>query len=59
MAKNLKGINLKGLTATQKRQMSRHKVHHTKAHLKTMAAAMRKGKTFKQSHDIAMKKTGK
>jgi len=59
MAKNLKGVSLKGLTKTQKKQMSAHKIHHTKAHLKTMAAAMRKGKTFKQSHNIAMKKTGK
>tara|TARA_R100000664_G_scaffold962_1_gene2654 strand:- start:7 stop:186 length:180 start_codon:yes stop_codon:yes gene_type:complete len=59
MAKNLKGINLKGLTATQKRQMSRHKVHHTKAHLRSMAASMRAGKTFKQSHNLAMRKVGK
>ena len=44
MAKNLKGVSLKGLTATQKRQMSRHKTHHTKAHLRKMASAMRAGK---------------
>jgi hypothetical protein len=37
MAKNLTGINLKGLSS----------------------AEMRKGKTFKQSHGIAMKKVGK
>ena len=59
MAKNLKGISLKGLTKRQKKQMSTHKIHHTKAHLRTMAVAMRRGKTFKQSHNIAMKKTGK
>jgi len=59
MAKNLKGINLKGLTASQKRQMSRHKVHHTKAHLRSMATSMRAGKTFKQSHNLAMRKVGK
>ena len=59
MAKNLKGVNLKGLTSVQKKQMGKHKVHHTKKHLKTMASSMRKGKTFKQSHNIAMKKTGK
>ena len=59
MAKNLKGISLKGLNATQKRQMNTHKVHHTKAHLRSMAAAMRKGKTFSQSHSIAMRKVGK
>jgi hypothetical protein len=59
MAKNLKGISLKGLNATQKRQMNTHKVHHTKAHLRSMAVAMRAGKTFNQSHTIAMRKVGK
>ena len=59
MAKNLKGVSLKGLPKVQKRQMSRHKVHHTKAHLRSMAAAMRKGKTFKQAHTAAMRKVGK
>ena len=59
MAKNLKGVNLKGVTATQKRQMSRHKTHHTKAHLRKMASAMRAGKTFAQSHNIAMRSVGK
>ena len=59
MAKNLIGINLKGLTATQRRQMSRHKTHHTKAHLRKMATEMRKGKSFSQSHRIAQRLVGK
>jgi len=59
MAKNLTGINLKGLSSVQKKQMNAHKIHHTKKHLSKMAAEMRKGKTFKQSHGIAMKKVGK
>ena len=59
MAKNLKGVNLKGLTASQKRQMQRHKVHHTKRHLSKMATLMRQGKTFKQSHNITMRTIGK
>ena len=59
MAKNLKGISLKGLTSIQKKQMSKHKTHHTKSHLRSMAVAMRKGKTFSQSHNIAMRKVGK
>tara|TARA_R100000329_G_scaffold94157_1_gene78365 strand:- start:5 stop:184 length:180 start_codon:yes stop_codon:yes gene_type:complete len=59
MAKNLKGISLKGLSAAQKKLMSKHKTHHTKAHLRSMAVAMRRGKTFKQSHSIAMRKVGK
>jgi len=59
MAKNLKGITLKGLNATQKRQMNTHKVHHTKVHLRKMATEMRKGKSFSQSHTIAMRAVGK
>ena len=52
-------MNLKCLIATQKIQMSTHKTHHTKAHLRKMAAEMRRGKTFKQSHTIAMRAVGK
>ena len=59
MAKNLEGVNLKGLTKAQKQRMAKHKVHHSKAHLKSMAASMRKGKTFTQAHNEAMKKIGK
>lgn len=59
MAKNLKGINLKGLTKRQKSQMQTHKAHHTKRHLSKMATMMRRGKTFKQSHNIAQRTVGK
>jgi len=59
MAKNLKGISLKGLTGRQKSQMQSHKEHHTKRHLSKMATMMRKGKTFKQSHTIAKRLVGK
>ena len=59
MATNLTGINLKGLTRTQRTQMQTHKVHHTKRHLSKMATEMRKGKTFAQSHTIAQRIIGK
>jgi hypothetical protein len=59
MAKNLKGINLKGLTKRQKSQMQTHKTHHTKKHLAKMATEMRKGKSFTQSHRIAQRMVGK
>tara|TARA_R100000664_G_scaffold3195_1_gene7379 strand:- start:1319 stop:1498 length:180 start_codon:yes stop_codon:yes gene_type:complete len=59
MATNLKNVNLKGLTSMQKKQMQKHKVHHTKKHLNLMASEMRKGKTFKQSHNKAKKMVGK
>ncbi len=59
MAKNLIGISLKGLTKRQKTAMNRHKIHHTKAHLRAMAVAMRNGKSFSASHRIAQRKVGK
>ena len=59
MAKNLIGISLKGLTKRQKSSMNKHNAHHTKAHLRAMAVAMRKGKSFAQSHRIAQRKVGK
>ena len=59
MATNLKNVNLKGLTAVQKKQMPKHKVHHTKKHLNLMANEMRKGKTFTQSHNKAKRMVGK
>jgi len=59
MAKSLIGINLKKLTKKQKSQMQTHKRHHTKKHLAKMAAEMRKGKSFSQSHRIAQRVIGK
>ena len=55
----VKGVSITGLTKRQKTAMRRHKTHHTAKHLRSMATAMRKGKTFSQSHKIAMKKVGK
>ena len=54
----VKGVSMKGLNKRQKTAMRRHKTHHTAKHLRSMAASMRKGKTFTQSHKIAMKKVG-
>lgn len=39
--------------------MSQHKKHHTKKHLDEMTKLMKKGFSFKQSHDMTMKKVGK
>jgi|TARA_R100000084_G_C4535410_1_gene93149 hypothetical protein len=55
----VKGVSMRGLNKRQKTAMRRHKAHHTAKHLKAMATAMRKGKTFAQSHKIAMKKVGR
>ena len=59
MAKTVKGVNVSALNARQQGAMKRHAKHHTAKHLRSMVNAMKKGKTFTQSHKIAMKKVGK
>lgn len=55
----VKGVSLDGLTKRQQTAMARHSRHHTRKHLRAMVTAMRKGRTFTQSHRIAQKKVGK
>ena len=55
----IKGVNVDRLTKRQQTAMVRHARHHTRKHLRSMVTSMRKGKTFTQSHKIAMKKVGK
>lgn len=55
----VKGISVDGLNKRQKLAMVRHSKHHTRKHLRAMVTAMKKGKTFTQSHKIAQKKVGK
>tara|TARA_R100000700_G_C3123405_1_gene111474 strand:+ start:493 stop:696 length:204 start_codon:yes stop_codon:yes gene_type:complete len=57
--KSVKGISMAGLTSRQANAMKRHSKHHTAKHIRAMAVAMRKGKTFTQSHKMAQKKVGK
>jgi len=47
------------LTTRQKTTLEKHKKHHTTKHMTEMRKLMRSGKTFTQSHKIAMKKVGK
>ena len=49
----------KQLTGRQKKTMKKHSKHHTKKHMATMKKDMKKGKTFKQAHNKAMRKVGK
>ena len=58
MVKKIKGVSIASLNR-QQTSMSRHSKHHTAKHLKSMVSSMKKGKTFTQSHKIAMKKVGK
>tara|TARA_R100001443_G_scaffold24448_2_gene36844 strand:- start:10909 stop:11082 length:174 start_codon:yes stop_codon:yes gene_type:complete len=55
----IKNVSLSGLTKRQMQAMKRHSKHHTRNHIDTMVKAMKKGKTFGESHNIAMKKVGK
>ena len=55
----IKGISLSGLNKRQESAMKKHSKHHTGKHLKTMVSLMKKGKTFTDSHRIAMKRVGK
>tara|TARA_R100001460_G_C3542944_1_gene174642 strand:+ start:239 stop:412 length:174 start_codon:yes stop_codon:yes gene_type:complete len=55
----IKNISLNGLTKRQMQAMKRHSKHHTTSHIDVMVKAIRKGKTFGESHNLAMKKVGK
>ena len=59
MVTKIKGVSVKGLNQRQAQAMKRHSKHHTKSHIDMMVKAMIKGKTFGESHKIAMKKVGK
>tara|TARA_Y100000592_G_scaffold84424_1_gene135299 strand:+ start:389 stop:541 length:153 start_codon:yes stop_codon:yes gene_type:complete len=50
---------MKALTTRQKNALKRHSEHHTKKHMAEMRKLMRGGKTFGQSHKIAMSKVVK
>jgi hypothetical protein len=49
----------KELTQRQKDTLKKHSVHHTSKHMTEMRKLMKAGKTFTQSHKMAMKKVGK
>ena len=47
------------MTQRQKDTLARHKKHHTAKHIAEMTKLMKQGKTFGESHKIAMRKVGK
>jgi|TARA_R100001443_G_C3304415_1_gene166153 hypothetical protein len=57
--KKIKGVSMSGLNIRQSTAMQRHSKHHTAKHLRAMVNTMKKGKTFTESHKIAMKKVGR
>ena len=50
---------IKGLKPRQQKTMKAHARHHSLKHMRSMARAMKKGRTFTQSHKLAQKKVGK
>ena len=52
-------INDSGLNKLQKNALHKHSVHHTEKHIKSMIMNIKKGRSFKDSHMIALKKLGK
>lgn len=55
----IKGIAMDKLTTQQINAMKRHSQHHSTKHIQSMVNLMKKGKTFAESHKIAMNKVGK
>ena len=55
----VKGVVVDGLNKRQIGAMKKPARHHTQKHLRSMVTSMKRGKTFTQSHIIAMKKFGK
>ena len=53
-----KNLKIKKLTDRQNQTLQRHSKHHTSQHMKLMKKLMRQGKTFSESHRIAMKEVG-
>jgi|TARA_R100000482_G_C5110865_1_gene140501 hypothetical protein len=54
---SIKGI-IKDLKPRQKKTMNRHARHHSLKHMRSMARAMKKGRTFAQAHRSAMRAVG-
>tara|TARA_R100001443_G_scaffold83045_1_gene89877 strand:+ start:2540 stop:2707 length:168 start_codon:yes stop_codon:yes gene_type:complete len=50
---------LRELNKRQKDTLKKHSVHHTQKHMNLMKDLMKKGKSFTQAHNVAMKEVGK
>jgi hypothetical protein len=57
--KKVKGVDVSSLNKRQQDTMKKHSQHHTKKHMQYMVNSMKRGATFTQAHERAMKKVGK
>ena len=55
----IKVVDVSSLTKRQQQTMKKHSKHHSKKHMQYMHNSMRRGATFTQAHNRAMKKVGK
>jgi hypothetical protein len=53
------GVDISGLKEEDKIKMRLHASHHSKRHLAEMAKDLKRGITFEQAHNIAIRKVGK
>ena len=55
----IKGVDVSSLTKRQQQTMKKHSKHNSKKHMQYMHNSMRRGATYTQAHNRAMKKVGK
>jgi|TARA_A100001201_G_C3940273_1_gene156321 hypothetical protein len=53
------GVDISELSDADKINMRLHAPHHSKRHLEEMVKDLKAGKSFEQSHLIAIRKVGK
>lgn len=53
------GVDISELKEEDKIKMRLHASHHTKTHLEEMIEGMRRGISFEESHNKAIRKVGK
>ena len=53
------GVDISELSDADKINMRLHATHHTKRHLEEMVKDLKRGRSFEQSHNEAIRKVGK
>ena len=56
---SVNGVDISGLKEEDKISMRLHASHHSKRHLEEMVKDLKKGRSFEQSHNEAIRKVGK
>jgi hypothetical protein len=56
---SVNGVDISGLKEEDKISMRLHASHHSKRHLEEMVKDLKRGRSFEQSHNEAIRKVGK